>query len=317
MPQWRCIYIKHVSIYNIHTTAKAGTIYILYFETYRYIYIYIKKSKRCLSNTLLNTLHAGSSIRDPEAQGKEIGFLSDLQSHVCIYIYIVIYACKHMSFMFACWFLRAMHLLGLKTKHEHVSKNWKTFTLYQLSHVICKTVLDLILYTYIFAMFSQSQLHVWLQHPSSSNAILPAFLPAPGCTGCRGSEVWNEFPEKGQPCCFLAWGQDAKVYYWGMPQNNWNTSFIQHVFLQVFVQYQPFEYAVKHISSDMFMAKMYLYKLYTARNQLGVLVSLHLQHPLSQVKLGCIAGRMTKMVCIAVFHFNPLYIYIYNDCKYI
>lgn len=228
----------------------------------------------------------------------------------CMYIYIVIYACKHMSFMFACWFLRAMHLLGLKTKHEHVSKNWKTFTLYQLSHIICKTVLDLILYTYIFAMFSQSQLHVWLQHPSSSNAILPAFLPAPGCTGCRGSEVWNEFPEKGHPCCFLAWGQDAKVYYWGMPQNNWNTSFIQHVFLQVFVQYQPFEYAVKHISSDMFMAKMYLYKLYTARNQLGVLVSLHLQHPLSQVKLGCIAGRMTKMVCIAVFHFNPLYIYI-------
>lgn len=303
--------------YITSTQQQKLELYIYYILKPIDIYIYIKKSKRCLSNTLLNTLHAGSSIRDPEAQGKEIGFLSDLQSHVCIYIYIVIYACKHMSFMFACWFLRAMHLLGLKTKHEHVSKNWKTFTLYQLSHIICKTVLDLILYTYIFAMFSQSQLHVWLQHPSSSNAILPAFLPAPGCTGCRGSEVWNEFPEKGQPCCFLAWGQDAKVYYWGMPQNNWNTSFIQHVFLQVFVQYQPFEYAVKHISSDMFMAKMYLYKLYTARNQLGVLVSLHLQHPLSQVKLGCIAGRMTKMVCIAVFHFNPLYIYIYNDCKYI
>lgn len=72
---------------------------------------------------------------------------------------------------------------------------------------------------------------------------------------------------------------------------------------------------LSNISSDMFMAKMYLYKLYTARNQLGVLVSLHLQHPLSQVKLGCIAGCMTKMVCIAVFHFNPLY--IYSDCKYI
>lgn len=240
------IYIKNMFQYicgHPHNSKSWNYIYTLYFETYRYINLNQRDAFRTPCSTLC--MQAAQSVIQKLKEKKSVSYL--IYKAMYVYIYIVIYACKHMSFMFACWFLRAMHLLGLKTKHEHVSKNWKTFTLYQLSHIICKTVLDLILYTYIFAMFSQSQLHIWLQHPSSSNAILPAFLPAPGCTGCRGSEMWSAFPEKGHPCCFLAWGQDAKVYYWGMPQNNWNTSFIQHVFLQVFVQYQPFEYAVKHI----------------------------------------------------------------------
>ena len=164
--------------------------------------------------------------------------------------------------MFACCFLRAMHLLGLKTKHEHVSKNWKTLTLYQLSHIICKTVLDLILYTYIFLPCSANHSCIYdcniPVHPMqfSQHFFQPQAAQARVAVKCEVNS-----PKKVTPVVSWLEGRMQRCTTGGCLKTteihlSFNMCFCKSLFNTSRLN------MLSNISSDMFMAKMYLYKLH-------------------------------------------------------